>query len=88
MILYNMKTITSGYEVSKFDDDMNVMSVSHVSLSGRECSCPAGFKLSCRHREMLHHFQSKKAIDTDKFFDYELGIWYQPIPSTSENGND
>jgi hypothetical protein len=74
-ILYNCKHSGDQYQITKFDEHMNVES--SYTCTERECDCPAGQRPRCRHREMLPKFISRGAIGTGWFFDYDRGGWVQ-----------
>jgi hypothetical protein len=86
MTLYSLKqsTPSSDYVYTKFDSDINPQSTYTVSLSGRECSCPAGFRPTCRHRQMLPAFRRRDGINTNLFHDFEAGTWQSIQLETSE----
>ena len=75
MTLYNIKSTSSGYRITKFDNDLNPESSYLVSLS--ECECPQGSRPTCRHRKMLPGFIDKWRVDTNWFYDYERQSWQQ-----------
>lgn len=75
MALYSCRHDGDQYRISKFDDDMNVVS-SYLCTEG-ECDCPAGVRPMCRHREMLPRFLDRKTVGTDWWFDYDRGGWVQ-----------
>jgi hypothetical protein len=85
MSLYNAKTVPSGTAFTKFDTDLNPLTINIVSADGRNCSCPAGFRQDCRHRTMLGHFQAAKAINSERFFDYETRSWHEPIAKSKKD---
>jgi len=75
MSLYNVKSIGSdtSYQITKFDEDFVPDTTYEVSLS--ECSCPAGVRPTCRHRQMLPEFIAEGTIDTNKMYRYETHEW-------------
>jgi len=76
MSLYNVKTTPENtYAITKFDDDLNPEVTYDVSLEN--CSCPAGIRKTCRHRQMLPLFINNQAIDSGKMYDYEAQTWRQ-----------
>lgn len=38
-----------------------------------ECDCPAGVRPSCRHRQMLPQMSAARIVNTEWFWDYDLG---------------
>lgn len=70
MTLYNAKTEGDSLRVTKFDDDLNVES-SYLT-SPNECTCPAGSRSTCRHRQMYPNL--RMIADTGNFWDYEAGV--------------
>ena len=77
-ILYNCKPMhTSGmYNITKFDDDMNVVS-SYVTTITGDCDCPRGPHPTCRHRQMLPQFIARQHIGDEWFLDFDRGGWVQ-----------
>jgi len=80
-ILYNCKPMhTSGmYNITKFDDDMNVVS-SYVTTITGDCDCPRGPHPTCRHRQMLPKFISRQHVGDEWFLDFDRGGWVQMGP--------
>jgi hypothetical protein len=76
MILYNIRRSNHAYLIAKFDDDFNVESA--YELTENECSCPAGSRKSCRHRQMLPVFLAANAVDTEQFYCFETSSWVKP----------
>jgi hypothetical protein len=72
MTLYNLKTSTDGFRITKFDEDLNVESSYITSLNG--CDCPAGHRGTCRHREMLSTLRAK--ANRPWMYDYDNKRWY------------
>lgn len=73
--LYSCRHSGDEYRITKFDHDMNVESSYTCSLI--ECTCPAGERPTCRHRQMLPKFLQREAVDTDWLFDFDRGGWVQ-----------
>lgn len=69
MSLYNAKTEGSSLRVTKFDSDLNPESSYLTTRS--ECSCPAGSRPKCRHREM--YMALLEIADSGTFLDHETG---------------
>lgn len=81
MSLYNLKTDTgaesygvSQFIVTKFDDDLNVEGSYLVSAQG--CTCPAGHRPSCRHRQMLPMLET--CANSSWFLDFDTRQWVDP----------
>lgn len=79
MTLY---TIKPGFFAVKFDDDFNVLTTYSVSEEG--CSCPAGNKDTCRHREMLQVFKDSDRVGSGWFVDWDKTRWVEPIGVSNE----
>ena len=75
MSLYQVRNSSNGFEVRKFDDDINFIEKYDINFWGQRtfCTCPARFE--CRHIKMLPRFESAKAIDTDMLHDYDRNLW-------------
>lgn len=77
MSLYSTKQTPAGVEFTKFDDDLNIESVSITN--GETCDCPAGSRPVCRHRTMFWIFHQQNRVGTSWFYDYEMKEWSQPL---------
>lgn len=64
MTLYSYRS--TGY-ITKFDSDGNVEASYQVSSEG--CTCPAGHRHTCRHRQMLPDL--RPLADTHWFWDFD-----------------
>lgn len=73
--LYNCRHSGDEYRISKFDHHFDLESSYLCSLE--ECTCPAGHRPTCRHRQMLPKFIARGAIDSEWFFDFDRGGWVQ-----------
>lgn len=85
MSFYNLKTQNDGtYLISKFTDDLEVESFySMIIMDGTlNCTCPAGARPKCRHREMFHDLLPK--ADTNWLFDWDNEQWRQYIGPLGE----
>lgn len=82
--VYNLKTIPSGWQVTKFDDDFNVESSYEMTQSDGvvRCGCPAGQRPTCRHRQMFPMLQLR--ADTAWFLDFDTRQWVDPTGAASE----
>lgn len=61
------------YRITKFDEDMNV--VSSYRTNGIACTCPAGERPTCRHRQMLPRFLARGAVNTFWLHDFDRNGW-------------
>lgn len=77
--LYNARQSASGQPITitKFDSDLNPLASYTVTVL--ECSCPAGFRPMCRHREMLPTFLTSGHVDDGTFYNYDLKTWLPPL---------
>ena len=87
MSFYNVKSTEqpSTFLFTKFDDDLNIVDDSVYLTSEYECTCPAGPRPSCRHRQMLPSFLATSRIDTDWFFCHDTGDWSQPFAELDDS---
>ena len=81
MPLYNMKENGSGYKITKFNDDLEPEldkdgQVKTYAVSASECSCPAGHRPTCRHRQMLPDFQNTGRVNTRWFLEFDNREWF------------
>ena len=71
MTLYNLRTDGDQYRITKFTNDLEVESSYLCSAS--ECTCPAGSRPSCRHRQMLSPMIAHYLTNSPDFYDFESG---------------
>lgn len=71
MSLYNLKHDGDQYRVTKFDDDLNVES--SYLMTATECTCPAGHRPTCRHRQMFSTLVQR--IGSSWMFDFDKIEW-------------
>ena len=81
--LYNLKSTPTGFAIAKFNENLEVEAAYTLEpfapgASTYTCSCPAGPRPSCRHRNMLPRMLPK--ADTAQFYCYETQLWMTPIP--------
>lgn len=69
MTLYSLRTDGDNYRVTKFTNDLDVES-SYLT-SHDECTCPAGHRPTCRHRQMLPSMLAADLCDSGGFYDFE-----------------
>jgi len=74
-ILYNCRHSGDQYRITKFDSDMNPQASYLCSLE--ECDCPAGLRVTCRHRQMLPKFIARQHVGDEWFLDFDRGGWVQ-----------
>lgn len=84
--LYNLRHDGDQYRVTKFDADLNVES--SYLMTAEECTCPAGVRTTCRHRQMFPFLLSK--IDSAAFYEFETGHWFtnEPAPADAATASD
>lgn len=75
--LYNCRHSGDEYRITKFDSHFNLEGDSSYTCTISECTCPAGHRPKCRHREMLPKFINRGYVGTNFFFDYDRGGWMQ-----------
>lgn len=73
MSLYNIKSLDGQFSITKFDGDLNPEA--NYVVSETDCTCPAGHRPTCRHRQMLPVFLSCDAVDQAVYWDHEAGEW-------------
>ena len=89
MSLYNCKSTSAAtpfrYVMTKFDNDLNPESSYIVSIS--DCSCPAGYRPTCRHRQMLPLFViQNNFVDEPMFFDFDTRNWLSMGEKEDDHG--
>ena len=81
--LYNCHTDGDQYRITKFDALGNVEST--YLCTETECECPAGFRQTCRHRQMLPKFLAREAVNSFWFLDWGRQGWVMNEPTTSHD---
>lgn len=73
-ILYSIKSEVhiraDSYRISKFTDGELESS---YQTTFAECDCPAGVRPSCRHRQMLPQMIAADIVNTQFFWNFDLG---------------
>jgi hypothetical protein len=75
--LYHLSALGAAYRITKLDPSYHVESSYIVSL--KECSCPAGPRPTCRHRQMLPFFLAKGHIADGWMLDWHTRQWRKPL---------
>lgn len=76
------------YECVKVDPDSTSVQVYHISdLPGGAmiCTCPAGGRPTCRHRQMLRLFQAEERINSGWMYQFDSKKWFEP-QTDDQNG--
>ncbi len=81
--LYNCHTDGDQYRITKFDSLGNVEST--YLCTTEECECPAGVRLSCRHRQMLPIFIDNNKVNSFFFYDFDRKGWVTNEPAVSND---
>lgn len=66
---------TENWTVVKMDRDFEEEDTYYISKHVSVCSCYAGSKATCRHRELLRIFQKEGAVDSRRAYDYDKNRW-------------
>lgn len=81
---YSVKSETpTRWKVTKVvEKDINKSTSYNVAQSGNEliCTCFAGNKSTCRHREMVKLFQTNQAIDSGAMYQWDTKTWREATP--------
>ncbi len=78
--LYHLRSIgqsDTSFRITKLDEDYSIEAAYVVSAA--ECSCPAGSRPSCRHRQMLPFFLAQGHIDNGWMLDWATRMWRKPL---------
>lgn len=88
MARQHIYTVMSGtpenWDVIKMERDFEHVETYKVSKHVSVCSCYAGSKSTCRHRELLKIFQQANAIDSRRAYDYDRDKWIDPPKAALE----
>lgn len=68
-IVYNLRSSSLGYAITKWVDG-NPEGSYHTSYA--ECTCPAGSRPTCRHRQMLPQMLERNLLDSPLFWNFDL----------------
>lgn len=86
MSLYNLKSADGDWRITKYDNDLNPEGSYLVSADA--CTCPAGARPTCRHRQMLPKFLAAGAEDSGMFFHFETEQFLTPDLGESNSSSD
>lgn len=67
--LYSLRTEGPEYRITKIVDGEVESS---YTMTERECTCPAGHRTSCRHRQMIPDMLARGIVNTHWFWDFDL----------------
>lgn len=68
----------SLYAIAKLDGDLEVLASYLVGTT--ICDCPAGHRLTCRHRDMLRdYFLHRQHVGDGWFLVWETKMWKRPL---------
>lgn len=85
---YKVEQVSENrWEVTKAVDGYPpVFQMYQVANTGRSlsCSCFAGRKPTCRHRQMIPIFQKNAAIGTGALYCFDTKQWREPVPPDEE----
>jgi hypothetical protein len=87
MYLYNMRSAGTGYTITKFDADLNPLHT-YTMASPTECTCPQATNRQawCRHNDMARRFLGLDRVDSEWFYCYETGKWYEGVDMVLSSG--
>lgn len=75
----NIYTVLSGttenWTVTKMDRDWEVEDTYYVSKHVSVCSCFAGSKSTCRHRQLVDIFVAEQKVDSREAYDFDKQRW-------------
>jgi len=84
----NIYTVLTGtpenWAVTKMTRDWEVEDTYYVNKTVSVCSCFAGSKPTCRHRQLVGIFQDANAIDSRRAYDFDRGKWIDPPKASME----
>lgn len=86
MTLYNLKSADGDWRITKFTNDLEPEGSYLVSADA--CTCPAGVRPTCRHRQMLPKFLAAGAEDSGMFFHFETEQFLTPDLGESNSSSD
>lgn len=66
--LYSLRTDGDQFRITKFVD--GEVESSYL-CTAYECTCPAGHRPSCRHRQMIPNMLAHHIVDTHWFFNFD-----------------
>lgn len=77
-----------NFRVSKFDEDLDAVESYNIAEVGTSmlCTCPAGGRHTCRHRQMLRIFQGLERIGSGLFYQFDTKKWYDQQGKELQNG--
>lgn len=86
MTLYNLKSADGDWRITKFTNELDPEGSYLVSSDA--CTCPAGVRPTCRHRQMLPKFLAAEAEDSGMFFHFETEQFLAPDLGESNSSSD
>lgn len=86
MTLYNLRSADGDWRITKFTNELDPEGSYLVSADA--CTCPAGVRPTCRHRQMLPKFLAAGAEDSGMFFHFETEQFLTPDLGESNSSSD
>lgn len=86
MTLYNLRSADGDWRITKFTNELDPEGSYLVSADA--CTCPAGVRPTCRHRQMLPKFLAAGAEDSGMFFHFETEQFLAPDLGESNSSSD
>lgn len=69
--LYSLRDDGDQFRVTKFDADLNIES--SYLMTATECTCPAGVRPTCRHRQMFPDLLPR--VNTSWLWNFDARVW-------------
>jgi hypothetical protein len=67
-----------GFAVTKFDADFTPEEGASYLTTNATCTCKAGVRPTCRHRQMLSLFFAREHVGDGWFLDWDTRMWHRP----------
>lgn len=85
MARHNIYTVLSGtsenWSCVKMNRDWEVEDTYYISKHVSVCSCFAGSRSTCRHRQILSIFLAEGKVDSREAYDFDKQKWVQRPPA-------
>lgn len=73
-----------GWKVLKFDEDFKQTETYLVDLNIVACTCMAGYRGTCRHREIVKLFRANDLVGSHRMYNFDKAKWFEPPKDQTE----
>lgn len=73
-----VRSTKDGYDVLKVNEDFKHTGTYQVDANIVACTCFAGNKSTCRHRDMVKMYATNQLLDSGRYYNFDKRVFYEP----------